>query len=303
MKVKVLMGTVFGLALSVGAFASEVLIPNDPSDETFILKIEIKANPYAELEDPTPQAAQNDVTLQSTESDFGVYVPELELGEESFLHQKFDFNALFLQYENFETLNPKELGHLYGMSYQGELIVSMGENWKVRGRLLPGFYTDGEGSSSHNFKMQGGASLDRYFDAGTFGVGALYSNAFGRPLLLPTLSFVYKDNPTHIEGELPLYLAGWVAANDVTSWGLVSRVQGNQYGVNKEDSVYKGNDFEYSVWTLGPAVRYDMGKAFLQLDLGYTLRRKMKVTDSGTDVLDFTPKNTWFITGTVQFQP
>lgn len=271
--------------------------------EAFLVGVDVEGLPYKPLKNPPAAATQKGLEIQQTEAGLLFGLPTIEAGQNHQLKQQVRFDSLFLTYQEFNSLYGQEVGNLYEFSYRLQDVIDLGNKWTLNPSAMPGFFNDGEGWSGRNFKIQGGVVVDRSFSTDfNAGLGVVYTNVFGRPLLLPALTLSSNSARTRCLVELPFSAEAWFKESEMTEWGLVARVRGNEYGLNKPD-VTEGKSMEYSTTEIGPSALFHMGPGQLQLDFGYTLSRRLKAVDGTTQAAaDITPENAFFIRVSGAFQ-
>ncbi|RPE05794.1 hypothetical protein EGT74_25865 [Chitinophaga lutea] len=182
--------------------------------------------------------------------------------------------ASYMQFSNKQyekTILPDEL---FGAGIALRHYRSINRKWSVMGVLAAGVYTDLEAIDGNDIFLNGGVifinQLNRRF---SYGFGAVLSNTFGTPMVLPAV--LVKWTPAgkfNVQVAIPEGISASYRVNGFLETGLGLRLNGNSYDV--ESRVSSKRLMGYREMTLGLENTFHLTKhVSFSLSGGYALLR------------------------------
>jgi len=178
------------------------------------------------------------------------------------------------------------------------LIQVLKNRWKIIAIATPTLASDFvENISSDDFLMQAYFNVSKratkYFE---YGFGFVFTTRFGRPIVLPTITGIYRKDNWSMFAVLPVQL-GIYRHYKNSKLGMRYMVNGNFY--NFSNNITPSVNLEkvsYSRINLGPEYDVKLFKALhLNLQAGITLRNRLEPQDpSGSVVLDLSTNEKFF---------
>jgi len=217
--------------------------------------------------------------------------------KKTYILQKFDFT-------NFHTtgaLNNSQTGFeesLNSFAYSVGLIQVLKNRWKIIAIATPTLASDfREPISSDDFIMQAYFNISKratpYFE---YGFGLVFTTRFGRELVLPVATGIYKKDDWSVFAVLPVQLGIYRHFTN-SKLGLSFTANGNFYNFNSNlTPTVKLEKVSYSRLNLGPEYDLKIFKTLhLNLKAGVTLRNRLEPQDkSGSIVLNLSTNEKFF---------
>ncbi len=181
----------------------------------------------------------------------------------------------------------------------------LNQKWSLWGFASPGIASDFEGAMEiEDFTFSVGLAFIRMFSPSfQMGFGAFYSSDFGHPLPLPAIS-LFWNNGGNMRAEfiVPVNLELWYSQSNKLEFGLLMKIEGNQFQGDPEKYGYEDPNLRYTDLLIGPAVNFDITPT-VQLNLygGYTFARAFDLYDEDEKITSYDLSNTVFLRAGLKF--
>ena len=174
----------------------------------------------------------------------------------------------------FQNFNPSYISFSYGVG----LIQILKNRWKIVGVLSPTLASDFNNEiSRHDFLIQYSILVSKRANVEfEYGFGVTHNTRFGRPLIIPLLSYTYlKGNWIH-NGVFPAYMASYYSINQF-DFGVKLSSFGNVYNSNNATvSNLELDKLGYSRINIGPDFKFHIYKSlYANISTGITLRNRL----------------------------
>ncbi len=281
---KDLQATGLKVVASLLLFLSAVYSQPNPA----VFAIQIEAFPNAELENPLPPSP----ALETKLNNFKIHLayPVVNTGV-SKLIAKASFQQLKFEYTNRGNLDyvPNKLREL---ALQLAFITNLGTNWRLNIFAAPNLASDFENVGGNHINFNGGILFSRKTgESSGYAFGAMYTNDFGEPLILPALRYWNQSDRFRVDLFLPRHAEAMLLFGPKVELGLIARVSGNHYRVGEDVTVAnnqstKDGRVKYSSLTAGPGFNLGLSNNFFfTLEGGIALSRQFELFDSDDNSL------------------
>ncbi len=202
------------------------------------------------------------------------------------------------QYRGFNDETPN-INALHAGELSLTLTHRLNDRWSLLGIVTPGLASDLKGTlNAEDFNFQAvAAGIWQKSPNLALGFGAVYSTQFGEPIPLPALLFDWNNGrKLSWMTILPVSSEFWYAHSDRAHFGLMLRVEGNDY--QGDPNRYDANDpqLRYSVVKVGPSARFGLGHGLsLQVDGGFVPYHRFEFFDGDTEVASFNVKESAYL--------
>ncbi|MFH1071603.1 MAG: DUF6268 family outer membrane beta-barrel protein [Candidatus Glassbacteria bacterium] len=201
------------------------------------------------------------------------------------------------EYWNQAAVWPVRIGTLHSVGLPVSLRGRLGENWSLRGYVVPSLESDFESHISRNdFSVQGEFVVQRSYGRGlTLGIGGLYTRDLGRPFPLPAIAIEWRRGRWSASGLLPVRSQINYDVMQELSFGGNFRISGSQYHGDPEIYGVAEPEIRYRDITLGGIVTLNAGGGSrLELESGLAFSRRSRLYDNGTLVSNLDLKDTMY---------
>ena len=217
--------------------------------------------------------------------------------KKTYLLHKFDYTYFHTNGALENAGSPFE-ENLNSIAYSLGLIQVLKNRWKIIAIATPTLASDfRKPISSDDFIMQAYFNVSKRATPNLeYGFGLVFTTRFGRALLLPVVTGIYKKDDWSVFAVLPVQLGIYRHFNN-SKLGLSFSANGNFYNYNNTiPTITKLSKVSYSRLNLGPEYDLKLFKTLnLNLKAGVTLRNRLEPQDkSGSIVLDLSTNEKFF---------
>ncbi len=214
------------------------------------------ALPYSRFSNP-PAGIEDGEIRASAASLTATYPVIFSEGRTVFITELY-YQRREFDYLNFPSSDP-DIKDIHAGNLTFTVQHGLSQKWSLLAMATPGFATDFEGDfNTDDMNFQTVLAFMRQVSPKfTYGFGAIYSTQFGQPIPLPVLAFNWNNGKNmRWDTILPVSSEFWHAPNKSFEWGLLLKVDGNQY--QGDPGIFGVDDpqMRYSVLTFGPSARY-----------------------------------------------
>lgn len=238
--------------------------------------------PKVKLKD---DASNNEASFQ----EFGAFInyPRQLKNKKTILMNGIQYGRVNTTLYNNVTSAENELV-FHKISYSFTLIQRFNEKLTFVGRLTPTLASDFEdGLSGNDFVMQGSLMmLKRYSEKVLGGAGVFYTTRFGRPLVIPSVQYQYKNDRHAWNIFLPVFLNyGYkVDKKEKLGVGFRAAINGANFNVSATSfpSSTAMDNLNYARANIGPYINYQVTKLLLvEAFSGISTMRRYEFVDEG----------------------
>lgn len=161
--------------------------------------------------------------------------------------------------------------------------------------LLPELSSDFKQVRWNHARIDGGLQFNVPFERSRLGVGMVYTTNFGKPRLLPLLSWRWNGvEQWRTQVTVPAAAEAWYAFSSTVEGGLILRFSGDQFRIGAPGP-FQDRVVRFSSGKFGPALRLNLARSVaLRLDGGVAFRR-YGVFDGDDEFRSFNARGGGFI--------
>ncbi len=187
--------------------------------------------------------------------------------------------------------------HYHTVSYNLGLIRIINLKWRILMNVNPIIASDLQKNINHDDFLFQGSALALYSKNKnvTYGLGAVYTNRFGRPLVIPMAMYNYKSLKMKLDIVLPNKLSiMFNTLNRTFFYGFKAQLNGGLFNNTSDLNIINTaiDEAGYSRLNIGPALSIKL-KNNLKIHLtgGMAVGRRMEFIDFNDETVDRTPES------------
>jgi len=239
--------------------------------------------PYSNLKDPDIGTFQENSKIRATTIKIKASYPN-PISQRTFLMHEILYDRFDMDYKNWdEVQGGPEIPHGHAIKYNLMIMHSFSEKWSMLAFITPGLASDFRSKlSTDDFTIETALVFVYKFSPNfSLGAGLAYSRQFGEPMPLPVIALDW-NNGSNLKAKaiIPASLELWYMLSQRFELGLVLSGDGNEY--HGDPKRYGGDNpkLKYSVFTLGPSLKYRLNESWsFLIDGGYTFQRRFEFTN------------------------
>jgi len=239
--------------------------------------------PFSELKNPDAGTFQEDLKIRVTTIKVKASYPN-PVSHRTFLMHEILYDRFDMDYKNWdEVQGGPEIPHGHAIKYNLMIMHSFSEKWSMLAFITPGLASDFRSKLTKDDITIEAALVFVYKFSPKFslGGGLAYSRQFGEPMPLPVIALDWNNGSNmRARAILPSNLEFWYMMSPKFELGLILGGDGNEY--HGDPKRYGGDNpkLKYSVFTLGPSLKYRLNESWsFLIDGGYTFQRRFEFTN------------------------
>jgi len=199
--------------------------------------------------------------------------------------------------------------HYHTISYNLGFVRIFNPRWRMILNLNPVLASDfGESLNGDDLLLQGsGMALYAKNINTTYGFGMVYTNRFGRPVVIPMAIFKHKTLKMNLDVILPNKLSLMFNTLDRTfHYGFQAELNGGLFNNTNDLNIINSivDEAGYSRLNIGPAIAVKMKNNIkVHLAGGIAVGRRMEFIDTNEETFDRTPESGPFFNVGLTFVP
>ena len=270
-----------------------------PRRETDLITVETRILPFAKLKDPERGTYQERLEVQPENIRVRMSVPPKVLNQgRTFLGTSLTYEQLHFNYKYWDSAQePSRVDTVHAI--QAQLFVRQKlkrEPWFLRTFVSGGFNSDFASVSLRAARAQGGLIWETEGETGTYGLGVVVIDSFGKTRVLPAFGFEQTFAQRHkVSVRVPMIVGYTYMAGDGHEFGLAARVTGSNARLEKKGT-FENKNLSYSLITVGPTAKFRVSKSLaLTADAGWTVNHQYQILSGDKKIRDFDLENSHFI--------
>jgi len=260
--------------------------------------------PEAGLAHPQTGTFEDQVRWQESTFSAGLSLPTLTAGDgwsfgQGFSYRYFSFD--FDQWDPSVLATPPDA--LHAIRYQFTARKKLENRQSIDLFLSPGLDSDLHNVQWDHANVLGGLKGNIPLGHSLFGIGLAYTMTFGRPRLLPVLTWQWSDQ-RHWRANvlLPALAEIWYRFSPAVESGLCVGFSGGDFRIG-EAGPYQDENVRWSTGKLGPEVRVTLAKDWsLKVLGGWAFHRQYGVYDGTNEIQDLGSNDSGFIQTSVAYR-
>lgn len=187
--------------------------------------------------------------------------------------------------------------HYHTISYNLGLVKIFNPRWRLLVNANPLLASDFAESITGDDLLFQGSALALYAKNinVTYGFGAVYTNRFGRPLVIPMGIFKYKTRKMILDVILPnKFSLMFNTPNRTFFYGIKAELDGGLFNNTSDLNVINAiiDEAGYSRINVGPEVAVKVNSTFkINITGGFAVGRRMEFIDLNENTFDRTPES------------
>ncbi len=260
--------------------------------------------PNAGLSNPQPGTFEPNVKWHESTVSAGVAFSELSPGHQWLLTHGFSYKHYGFGFDNWDpSMEAPPPDSLHAIRYHVSILRFLENHQSVAVFLSPGLNSDLHNVQWDHANLMGGAMGNLPVGRSTFGLGLAYTMTFGKPRLLPILSWRWSDQEHwRVAIVAPAAANAWYRFNERFEAGLGLGFSGGQFRIG-EAGAYQDKVVRYSTGKFGPAINLKLAESLsLRVQGGLAFRRRYGIFDGNDEIKNLDTGNSGFIQALLSYK-
>ena len=183
--------------------------------------------------------------------------------------------SVFYQDPLFAVEKNSQLSRLHSFHYRLIETFSVSNGWSLITTQQLGVHSDFTAFEYSDFRVEGGAILQRNFSAvNQLSFGAIYIALLGEPCVVPFVGYSDQLGTNKIDLALPFHASFSINSIAGATMGLFAQTYGNEYGIHQDSSLV--NKVSYSSIVGGVFSRFSWDKiTVFDFCVGWSMRNRL----------------------------
>lgn len=284
-------GLISLLSFSLPIHAAEEALGEKPLSQRpapELVTVETRLLPYTKLSDAAnPDEGRLKIRPESWRVRVG-YPPHRFAKSGALLGGNFTYENLRFSYRNETAEIGDRVDTVHGLQWNGFFRHPLGgEKWALQSFFTAGIHSDFENVTSRSLRFQGGALWQRTVAYGSYSIGVVALDDFGRTRVFPGVGAEWNiDKRQKITIRAPVETA-YTYTTETWTAGVAAGASGGGFRIG-EKGPYQNSNLNYSIVTIGPTLEWRLSRRLkLEAEAGTTLYHTLEFRDGRHQVADF----------------